>query len=141
MAIYPQVTLEVLARGKGHSVARLAGNHMPVLILRPDAIADLRRLFEAATLRIRALPDSQPSDAIGEFVRTFEGFLSQHDTEAKAYGTVLSDRTDHDAVRREFELEMSALNQLGDPRETVMQSRNSAPNPAFESGPPSAAAR
>ena len=115
MATHPQVTLEVLARGEGHSVARLAGNKMPVLVLRPDAIAELRRLFAAAALRIRALQDSRTSDAIGEFVRTFEGLLSRYDIEAKTYGAVISERTDHDAVRQELELEMRALDQLGEP--------------------------
>lgn len=115
MTTHPQVTLEVLVRGDGHSVARLAGNKMPVLVLCPDAIAELRRLFEAAAARVRVLPDSQTSDAVAEFVRTFEGMLSQYETEAKTYGAVMSGRADHDAVMREFELELKALNQLGEP--------------------------
>jgi hypothetical protein len=115
MSMHPEVTLEVLARGEGHSVARLAGNKMPVLVLRPDAIAELRRLFEAAVLRVRALQESQTSDAITEFARRFEDLFSRYDTEAKAVGAVMSERTDHDAVLREFEREMNALNQLGEP--------------------------
>jgi len=114
MSTHPQVTLEVLARGEGHAVARLAGNKMPVLVLRPDAIAELRRLFEAAAVRVRTLPGSRTSDAIAAFVRTFEVLLSRYDTEAKAYGAVISQRTDYDAVRQEFEREMTALNQLGE---------------------------
>jgi hypothetical protein len=115
MTTQPKVTLEVLALGEGHAVARVAGNKMPVLVLCPTAIAELRRLFEAAATRARALPDSKIADAVAEFVRTFEGVVSQYDAEAKSFGSDIVNITDRDAAARQFELELKALNQLGEP--------------------------
>jgi hypothetical protein len=114
MATQPQIILEVLAHGEGHSVARVAGNKMPILILCPTAIAELRRVVEAAATRAGAIPNLQIADAFAELVRTFEGMLSNFQTESNSFGRVLLDNPDRDEAARDYESELKALIQLGE---------------------------
>lgn len=112
----PEMKLEVLAQGEGYTVASLAGTKMPLVVFHPGSIADLRRLFHAAALRLGDLPDRKSSDAVVEFVQRFESLLLLYDAESERYLEYLSERKDYDAAAREVEDESNALPRIGETR-------------------------
>jgi hypothetical protein len=110
----PRVAIEVLAKGQGATVVRLAGYRMPLLLLHPDALADLKRVTEAAALRARN-GDSGLADAIQDFLKRLNVVTSEFDSEAQKFSEYMDARgkADADDALREFDAEMLVLKQLG----------------------------
>jgi len=114
-AALPEMQVEVLATGDGHTVARLSGTHIPVVIFHPEAITHLRVLFEAATMRLRSMPGVEEPDALKELSARFEAFLSLWDAEIARFRKSLYEGPEFSPLVDEIEHELEMLSRLVPP--------------------------
>jgi hypothetical protein len=110
----PHVAMEVLAKGDASTVVRLVGYRMPLLLLHPDAVAELKRTTEAAALRAQA-GGGNLADAVQDFLRCLSALTAQFETEAMRFGDYINDRgkENAEAATQELEAEMLVVKQLG----------------------------
>jgi hypothetical protein len=110
----PQIAFEVLAKAEGATVVRLAGYRMPLLLLHPGTLAELKRTTEAAALRAKN-GGSTLADAIQDFLTRLNSLASEFNAEAQKFSEYLDVKSKVDAndALRELETEMLAVKTLG----------------------------
>jgi hypothetical protein len=111
----PHVSVEVVTKEKSTTVIRLAGHRMPLLLLHPEAIADLKRVSEAAVLRAKANSEAKLADAISAFLESLNAVTANFDAEAARYSEYLDSKGRENAAAaiQELESEFKAVRQLG----------------------------
>jgi hypothetical protein len=121
---------EIIARGKGTAVVRLAGRRAPVLVLHRDVVTQFQQAAEAAVLRLRSGESS--ADATQALVNSFNAIVDQFVIESERFAESLFEVHKHDgeAAGQEFDQEIAALKALRDDGDT--RSKTPVASPHFE---------
>ena len=107
------IGVDVLSHKEGSTIIRLSGYRMPLLVLHPEALAELKAVGEAVALRVQA--GDNAADAIRDLVATLRALTSDFDIEASKVSEYFDQKgkTDPRDALQELDAEMLALKQLG----------------------------
>jgi hypothetical protein len=87
---------------------------MPLLLLHPDALAELKRVTEAAAARAQAA-GGKLADAVQDFLGQLSALTAQFEVEATHFSEYIVNQStqDAEAATQELEAEMLVIKQLG----------------------------
>ncbi|MFY9317026.1 MAG: hypothetical protein WAO95_15890 [Burkholderiales bacterium] len=109
-----QIPIEVISKGKGTAVVRLAGRRAPMLLLHRDVVTNFQNAAKSVLLKLRS-GDRDPA-AVQGLVNSFNSLVDQFVIESERWAESLfaTHKEDSDAVSKEFDKEIGALRQLRD---------------------------
>jgi hypothetical protein len=121
---------EIIAKGKGSAVVRLAGRRAPVLLLHRDVVTQFQNAAEAIALRMRS--NRTNADGVQALIMSFNSMVDQFVVESERFAESLFDlqQNDPDAGSKEFETEMAALKELREDGD--LSNRPVLENPYFD---------
>lgn len=107
-----QIPIEVISKGKGTAVVRLAGRRAPMLLLHRDVVTSFQNAAKTVLLKLQG-EDRDPA-AVQGLVNSFNSLVDEFVIESERWAESLFARhkDDTDAVSKEFDEEYGALKQL-----------------------------